>query len=234
MSREAWEFVLLELRRARLSLSLLTGRRTAAYLVADGLLLFSLAFDLLVGGGSPAEMYLQAVLLPCLILGVPVMADAVAVERRAGCLDLALATPRADLYFVRRLAAAAALMALQSTVVLMVIWLGSTMPFALLYAVVQAVLVCALLAALVLFWVLRLRTAGAVILATYVSIAPFSKWFFSSPLPSIWDAKATGNFVLAPWDSLPWLCDCLVLGLGAVAFYLYARRRLIRPEALLG
>jgi hypothetical protein len=82
------------LRALRRTLDLLLGKRLKLFAAADVIiLLWTLLLMMLGEGDEPQAVYRQVVLVPLLILGLPALAGLVEVERRAGCLDLALSAP---------------------------------------------------------------------------------------------------------------------------------------------
>src|SRR5258706_6852827 len=99
--------------RIRLSLRLLTERRAALFITIDVLFLFAGFFIGLAGTGSVTEFWLPMFLMPLLVVGVPMLSDTMAVERRSGTLDLALTSPGARFYFERRVGAVVAVAILQ-------------------------------------------------------------------------------------------------------------------------
>lgn len=221
------------LRSIRLSLGLLLGRRLGMFATIDALVVIVfLASMLLSAEGDTIAAYRFLFLLPTLILSLPALAGMVDLERRAGCLDLALSAPAAEGYFVRRAAAVCGFAALQGAVFVLFGWLYAGRVFPLLAALVQIAVVCAFLGAVSLFWAVRLRTAGAVWLASAVTVGLMGRWFFFDP--TTWIA-GTAERPLLPWgeEALAWLPSLAVLSLATVLFYLYARRRLRRPELML-
>ena len=88
------------------------GRRLAA------------ALDAPRDGGGRGDLYRYAFLLPSLLLALPALAGLVDLERRAGCLDLALSAPAAEAYFVRRAGAVCAVIAAQGFLVMLLGWLA--------------------------------------------------------------------------------------------------------------
>lgn len=217
-------------RRIRLTLGLLVGRRTAMVIAVDALVLLFGFVAMLAGEADTAGVYIFMVLVPELLIGVPIMADAVALERRAGSLDLALSSPGADRYFERRIIPFAALLALQGSAVMIVEWCLATRPFPLVIVLIQTWLVAAVVAAATLFWAVRLTGTGEVVFASLLSLAVLGPWLFTSPAGPY---DVSGRFFPAPADFLTILPPMLVLALAAVILYLYARRRLARPESLL-
>ena len=97
---------------------------------------------------------------------------------------------------------------------------------------VQATIVCALIACVCLFWAVRLRTAGAVSLAALVTLALLGRWLLSNPVPDPAEV-ASGPFFLPLEETWPWVRTNLVLAGAAVLCYLDARRRLDQPERIL-
>lgn len=209
------------LRRLGLSLELLLERRAGIYLTVDGLILFGVLVGVLVGG-EPEQFYMAA-LLPCLIVGVPILSDAIALERRAGSLDLALSSPGASYYFERRVLVLCVVMAVQGCLVLLLIRFAIA-PFFVLPVLVQTLVSSSVVGAAVLFWAVRLRGPGAVGSATLMTLGACGPWLLANPIHRGW---------MTVDECIDWLKTNLVLGLAAVVLYLYARRRLTRPERLL-
>lgn len=214
-------------RRLALSVSLLLGRRTVLFVCADLLLLFFLGVPILLGGDDLWALVVATYLL----IGVPVLADAVDLERRAGSLDLALSSPGADLYFERRILAFLTLLTAQAWLILLVGFLfvnAHPLPPALL----QAALAALFLGAASLFFAVRMKSAGSVMFGTYVAVLAFSPWFFESPV-----VKGAGRRLWIPLvlvaENLDFVKRNAVLGSATLLLFLYARRRLSRPESLL-
>ena len=88
------------LRQGRYAFELLLEKRLWLFLGADALLILNGLFRVLLETGNP---FVEMVLVPTLLLGLPALSGVVALERRAGSLDLALAVPSTERYFVRRL-----------------------------------------------------------------------------------------------------------------------------------
>ncbi|HBL30892.1 MAG TPA: hypothetical protein DD490_29005 [Acidobacteria bacterium] len=221
------------LRGVRSSLELLLGRRLWLFAAIDAAVVLAALFQMLLGdGGEPAGIYTWVVLLPFLLLGLPALSGIVEVERRAGCLDLALSAPGAVGYFVRRAAAVCGLMAVQGWLLTLLDWLYEERGFPLLAPLAQIAAVTFLLGALALFWAVHLKTAGAVWLASMATLVLLRPWFFSNPLGDLYFSQ------FGPWlpgrdEALPWLGGLAVLGTAATLLSLYARRRLRRPESML-
>ena len=108
------------LRSFRLSLGLLLGRRLLLFAVIDVVVVGWLVLAMLLesDGDAARDLYRYAFLVPSLILGLPALAGMVDLERRAGCLDLALSAPAAEAYFVRRAGAVCAVVAAQGVIVM--------------------------------------------------------------------------------------------------------------------
>lgn len=221
------------LRGVRLSLELLLGRRLWLFAGINAVVVLAAVLGMLLGdGGEPAGIYTWVILLPFLLLGLPALSGLVEVERRAGCLDLALSVPGAVGYFVRRAAAVCGVLAVQGWVLTVADWLYEDRGFPLLAPLAQIAAVAFLLGALALFWAVRLKTAGAVWLASMATLLALGPWFFRNPIPEIYFSQ------FGPWlpgadEALPWLGSLAVLGTAATLFSLYARRRLRRPESML-
>lgn len=216
--------------RLRMSLALLTERRAALFACIDVFFLFAgVSATLLGGSGSGRDFWIPSFLLPVLFLGVPLMADAVEVERRSGTLDLALTSPGARFYFERRVGSVAVLMILQGWLVVLLA-AALTPSFPLSGPLVQVVFVVAFLTAVTLNWTLRMKSAVGVIFATYATCLAFLPWLFSNPIhpPT---QMPEGRMTLG--DYIDFAQQNLVLAVAAAVFYLYAQQRLARPESII-
>lgn len=216
--------------RARVSIALLTERRVALLLGVDGFFLFAGLLLSFSQSGSVRDFWFPLFLLPSLFLGVPVMADAVAVERRSGTLDLALTSPGARFYFERRVAAVMLLMIVQGWVCMGATRLLNSAAFPLSGPFVQVVIVSLFITAATLNWSLRLKTAGAVIFATYATMLAFAPWLFSNPIHA---STEEGIGPMRLEHLVDYLQQNAVLAVAAVVFYLYALQRLSRPESII-
>ena len=214
--------------RLRSSISLLTERRLALFATLDGFFLFMGLFWAFAGVESAKAFYVPLVLLPLLLVVVPMIGDAVAVERRAGTLDLALTSPSARFYFERRVGSVAGLAILQAWLLVLVPWLV-TERFPLSGPLIQIPIVVLFVCAAGLNWSVRLKTPGAVVFTTYLTVAAFSPWVFSNPIRP--HGPATAPMALP--DYVDYAQQNLVLAAAAVIFYLYARQRLARPESII-
>lgn len=219
-----------DLTRARVSLALLTEGRVALFLSVDGFFLFAGLVLSFSQSGSVRDFWLPLFLLPSLFLGVPIMADAVGVERRSGTLDLALTSPGARLYFERRVLAVAALMIVQGWLCVLLTRALNAAYFPLSGPLVQVVTASLFITAVTLNWTLRLKTAGAVIFATYATMLAFAPWLFTNP---IHPPAEMPNGPMTVADIVDYLQQNLVLGVAAAVFYLYALHRLARPESII-
>jgi hypothetical protein len=223
------------LRSVRLSLGLLLGRRLFLFAAIDVTVVGLLVMSMLLkaeGDGGAGELYRYAFLLPSLILALPALAGMVDLERRAGCLDLALSAPDAEAYFLRRAGAVCGVIAAQGTIVMVLSWFFSDPRFPLISPLVQIVVISLFLGAVSLFWAVRLRTAGGVWLASAVTVGLMSRWFFFDPIPPRL-GSVYGPLLPGAEEALAWLGSLAVLAAGTALFYLYARRRLRRPERML-
>lgn len=208
-------------RRLRLSLDLLLQRSLGLCLAVDVLILSGVLVQTLASN-DPEGFYYAAV-IPLFLLGVPILSDTVALERRAGSLDLALSAPGAARYFERRVATFCAVMALQGTLVLLVARLAVAR-YLLAPALLQLLLTAAVIGAVVLFWAVRLRGPGAVAFASLLTLLALQRWLLANPVRRVgWTVDAAAD----------WLGANAVLAGAAAMLYLYARRRLSRPETLL-
>ena len=215
------------------TLDLLLGKRLALFAVADVVvILWTVVAMMLDTGDEPQAVYRQVVLVPLLILGLPALAGLVEVERRAGCLDLALSAPAVESYFLRRAGAVSALMALQGWTLILLTWLKEGRSFPLLSCLTQVTVVSVFLGALALFWAVRLKTAGGVWLASIASTILLQRWFFHNPVPDRHFGIHAGLF---PREEalIDWIASVAVLGAATLLLYFYARRRLRRPETMI-
>jgi hypothetical protein len=215
------------LQRLRVSLALLTERRAVLYAATDALLLLAGLFRALSGGGRAAGFYAAMFLIPLLLIAVPMMSEALAVERRSGTLDLALTLPDAAFYFERRILVIVALVVAHGWLTLAVPWL-LVEHFPLSGPLLQICVVALFIGAVVLNWAARVKSAGAVAFLTYATCLAFTPWFFSNPIRPL-DAE---HGPMSFGDYLEYARHNGVLLIGAVIFYLYARQRLARPELL--
>jgi hypothetical protein len=215
------------------TLELLLGNRLKLFATADVVVvLWTLLAMMLDTEGEPQDVYLQVVLVPLLILGLPALAGLVEVERRAGCLDLALSAPNVEGYFLRRAAAVSALMAVQGWVLILLTWFQEGRWFPILSCLTQVLVVSVFLGVLALFWAVRLKTAGGVWLASIVTTIALNRWFFHNPVPHRHFGVHDG---LLPREEelIDWIVSVAVLGAATVLLYFYARRRLRRPETMI-
>lgn len=220
-------------RTLRTTLDLLLGKRLRLFAVADVLVIgWTFLGMLLDAGDEPQAVYRQVVLVPMLILGLPALAGLVEVERRAGCLDLALSSPAVERYFLRRAVAVSLVMVLQGWLLMLVTWLREGRSFPLVSCFAQVVVVSAFLGALALFWAVRLKTSGGVWLASAATAVVLQRWFFHNPVP---DRHFGVHAALVPREEalLDWTVSVAVLGSASVLLYFYARRRLRRPELMI-
>ena len=215
--------------RVRHSLLLLTERRIPLFACLDLLLLFAgVLMGLNSDSGSARALWLPFFVMPVLVVGVPMLADTVAVERRSGTLDLALTSPGARFYFERRVLSVCVLIVAQG-------WVAMTLTrflldgFPLSGPFLQSISVALFAGAVTLNWAVRLRTAGAVIFATYLTALLFSPWLFSIPVHT----PDSMNGPMTALDLWQWTQNNLVLLSCAAVFYAYARQRLMRPELVI-
>lgn len=218
------------LARMRMSLALLTERRAALFATIDAFfLLAGVNATFLGGSGSGRDFWIPSFLLPMLVLGVPLMADAVAVERRSGTLDLALTSPGVRFYFERRVGVVALLMILQGWLVILLAR-ALTPNFPLSGPLVQVVFVVAFLTTTTLNWTLRLKSPVGVVFATYGTCLIFLPWLFSNP---IHPPTEMPEGVMNLGDYIDYAQQNFVLAVAAAVFYLYAQQRLARPESII-
>jgi hypothetical protein len=144
-----------ELQRIRLSLDLLLDRRAVLFGSVYLMVLFVGVLQAVMG--EKTFFYGQVFLTPLLLIGIPALSDCIALERRAGSLDLALSSPGAKMYFVRRIGALVGAAVVQGWLLLWIEWAFVSprrCPVWMLF--VQVVVVSALFGSIVLFWAVRL------------------------------------------------------------------------------
>lgn len=232
------------LARGRYAFELLLERRLWLFAVADLALVTRGLFAALLGSGRLDELYRSMAVEPTLILAVPVLAGVVALERRAGSLDLALAAPSTELYFLRRVVPVCGFFVVQAWLLTLAAYLTvlesrfpsyllSTRGALVLPVLLHTLLVALLVAAVTLFWASRLATAGATMAASFATLFALSRWIFSSPVVGELGLPATWWLGVFPGALVALAWNLAVLALAAALFYLYARQRLRRPETVL-
>ncbi len=231
------------LKQGRYSFELLLEGRIWLFVTAELVVLFHGLFAALLSTGELAELYRSMVIVPLLILGVPSLASAVALERRAGSLDLALAVPSTELYFLRRVAPVTIFLIVQAWLLTflaeLIVLEGRFLGFLLSRKVaatvpllLHATEVGLLVAAVTLFWASRIATTGGAMVASFATIGALYKWIFASPILATGPSSTWVLGVLPPAViELVW--NLTVLALATILFYLYARERLRRPEVML-
>lgn len=227
------------LRRLKHNLTLTLERRVWLVLLVDAFFIFVGSLEALVEGAGMDRILDRAVFLPSVLLLLPTLAGSVALERRAGSLDLALSAVSTERYFLRRLFSLSALFAAQGAFLIalsymetagsdVLTWNRYTLPF--LRAEFQNLMLHAFLACQVLFWCTRLRTSGGVWVMSLITVGLFAGRL---KVRSTWSV-GFGDVVFGlSLPMLNWIWSMAVVGLATTIFYLYARERLRRPETLL-
>ncbi len=215
--------------QSRYAFELLLERRLWLFLVADVLLLLTSFLAILSGGAKPYEVYRQAVVLPSLLIGLPAMAAVLSLERTAGSLDLALSVVSTERYFIRRLLPVGLCLLAQGWLVLVVALESSG---DLLRSMFQSLVVIAFLGATTLFWAVRLRTAGAVLMASWMTVLATSKWVLFDPTIAT-SGGAHERLLGVALPVVDWFWNTVVLVVTTGILFLYARERLQRPETLI-
>lgn len=225
-------------RRIALDLRLLLGGKLLLFAALDILLVLSAFFDVMSQGGGINLVYTRVVVIPALVIGVPALSSVLALERRAGSLDLALAVPSTVRFFLRRASSVIAVLGAQSLALLLLAYVERAESFQsalttdlvdLARALTQTSIVLLLLPAVVLFWSVRTRSAGAVMVGSAATLLALMPWISRPPVPSLGIDKLLG----IPVWILSWCLDFSILVAAVVVFGLYARERLRRPERLL-
>jgi hypothetical protein len=111
-------------------------------------------------------------------------------------------------------------------------WLHENAGFPLLSVLLQVAVLSLLLGATALFWAVRLKSGGAVWLASMGTVLALGRWFFFNPIPDRHHA-VYGPLLPGLEESLSWLGSAAVLCAAAAILFLYARRRLRRPETMI-
>ncbi len=218
-------------KRTGYGFQLLLDRRLWLFLAGDAFFLFIgllEAIEVLGDADWLDRLYPRTVVMPMLVLGLPAMSGVLALERRAGSLDLALAVPSTERYFLRRIAPVCLFLTVQGWLVLLFIADG----WELLRALYQCTVTAAMLGALTLFWAVRLKTSGAVLAAAVVSVGLLTPWIFYHPGTPFVEGAAM-DFLGIRLDFLAWGWKAVVQTLAVVILFLYAREHLRRPESML-
>ncbi len=216
--------------RARYACELLLEERLWLFLLADAVIVLQAVIGSLSSGGELEVMYRSVVVVPQLLLGLPGMSAVVALERRAGSLDLALAVPSTERYFVRRVAPVCGALIVQGWVLLILL---ADPGWDRVRGLIQSAEIGLLLAALTLFWAVRLTTSGAVLVGSLLSVGVLSRWIFYSPVIDSYGPDVA-RLAGVPVPILAWVWNAAVLAAATVILLQYARRRLRRPEVMLG
>lgn len=214
------------LRAMRLSLGLLLERRAGLYVTLD-LLVLLVALVATFASSRASGLYAASV-IPFLVPGILVLSDTVALERRAGSLDLALSSPGARYYFEKRIGGFSAILAVQSCLILILQRLTAA-SFPLLPALLQIGATALLVGSITLCWSVVLKTGEAAALASGASAVLLARWLFASPIPDL----PPGGIWLGFEGTMDWLRVNAALLLAAAVFYAYARRRIAVPERIL-
>lgn len=227
---------------------LLLERRLWLFLIADLIVVVHGLFQGLLGEGSLQVIYLFMAIMPLVLLGIPILSSAISLERRAGSLDLALAVPSTERYFLRRVAPACVFLIVQAWILTpLAFYLGGqgdrildlvsakapAATLTLLPVFLHAFLVGLLIGAVTLFWATRIATTGGTMVASFVTVLALSKWAMASPIVSSRGASTIMYLDLIHPSQISVAWNLLVTALAIVLFYLYARERLRRPELML-
>lgn len=230
-------------RHSLYAFELLLERRFWLFGIADFIVVVQGLLTALLGTGRLEQIYTSMVLAPIVLLGVPVLSSSIALERRAGSLDLALAVASTERYFLRRAVPVCLFLVVQA-------WLLLGVAYAVVHesavfdyllrkghlvvpVVLHTALVGVLTGAVTLFWAARVPTTGGAMVASFATVGVLSKWMFQSPFLAGWGPPGTWILGVVPPAVLGQAWNLGVLALAAVLFYLYARERLRRPELML-
>jgi len=229
-------------RRALADFELLLEGKLMIFLIGDFLVLLWGILAAFTRGGKLEEIYRVGVVTPMLLL-LPISLSAlIALERRAGSLDLALAAPSPPAFFLRRLWAPLGLMLGQGLFLLLLAF-GEKSSLAdlvagrfpgwpdLVRALCSMILVAFTIAAALLFWATRLRKGGTVFLAGVATLLPLFPFLYTSPrlAPPPLFAR---NVFEAYQGELAWLWQMVVLTVATLLLFFAALDRLRRPELM--
>ena len=227
------------LRRGVDDLELLLEGRLLLFLIGDFLAMVWGIFSALLAGGKIDKVYALGVLLPTLPMLCSALSSVIALERRAGSLDLALAAPSPTRFFLRRLWPPLVLAWLQGNLVLLLaffeahrldeIFAGHLRQTGSLLR--ASVLVLLTVAAINLFWATRLRSGGGVFVANLLSLLALSPFLFHPPILGPKRQHPADLFDVYHAE-LVWLWPQVVLILTALLFASAGLARLRRPEVL--
>lgn len=230
------------LRRGVDDLELLLEGRLLLFLIGNFLALVWGIFGALLGGGKIDKVYLLGVLVPTLPMLCSALSSLIALERRAGSLDLALAAPSPSRFFLRRLWPPLVLAYLQGAFILLLAFFEThrldeilagnlRQQGNLLRALFSLALAIATVAAVNLFWATRLRTGGAVFVANLLSLLFLSPFLLHPPILVPRLVHPADVFELYR-SELIWLWPQVVLTITALLFFFAGLARLRRPETL--
>ena len=214
--------------RLSTSLALLTERRVGLYILIDAGIVFAAVVMGFSGSGTAPEFYPVLFFIPAFAIALPMMADCVAVERRAGTIDLVLTSPGSGYYFERHVLSVALPLIVQGWLTLAIPWL-LVERFPLSGPAIQIAIVTLFLSAAALNWAVHLRSAGGAVVLTCLTCVVFAPWFFSNPIRPL-DVE---HGAMAFADYLDFARRNLILAAAAAVLYAYARRRLARPETFI-
>jgi len=213
--------------RLRLVFRVQMGQRLLLLLAADALLVVQGVFTALLGGGEPDDFYLFVALVPLLLLTPAALSDLVALERRAGTLDLTLSLGSRETLLLLRAGVPALLIGLQAGLVMIFVWWTEPQSVPLVGVLLQLFAVACLLAAASLFAALYVPAAGGAWLTTLGIVAVLAPWSLFNPVPP--RLSHAGPHWIA--DGGP---HALAVLTGATLLAIaYSLRRLRRPEVLL-
>jgi hypothetical protein len=202
-------------------------------LVLDAIVLLYAIFSALLGDlsdGWPRVVYRVVVLVPLLLLGLPILSTIVDLERRAGCLDLALTAPSGERYFLRRALAVGSFFVLQGSLAMIVVWWREGFQFSIAWVLLQIVSATACVVSLALFWSVRLESPSSVWIVALLSASVLGPWLFFVPI----EVGAGGSRWAFPgaYESLRAIGNAGVLLLIGLLLWLHTVSRLRRPEAI--
>lgn len=207
-------------------------RRLMLFLIADVAVLVFASLQVLLASDPRATLYPLVVVLPLVLLGIPALADSVGLERRAGCLELALTLPAPERYFLRRIARVVLVLAAQGVVVVLVTWLVNRRELPLVPVLLSALLAAVFVGCVVLLWASRLRSVTSVWFSSLATVGVFSSWLLENPVPPR-STVGQGQF-FAEWTvSLEWATNAGQLAAASIAMFLWSRRWLRQTERLL-
>jgi hypothetical protein len=205
------------------------GGKVMVLVVAEVFFVFVLVMLSLGGGGSPSSVLKACVIYPAMILIALCSSDTVAALRGSGELELAVTLANPARVLFNRLLPVLTIAAAQVAIVGMVLMVFLP-PWQVIIGWAFSALPLALTVATTLYWNLRLRGPGAVLVATLVTMIPALVWIGDGEM----FLESENMIAMTLTDVVLSFGRCqLGLLLATVCLVALAHRRLQRTEELL-